>query len=185
MSKSRAVQCICALSVLWHIGSTPSAQSPAPPTFEVVSVKPNTLRSGIRGHSFQGDSFVATNVPLRNLIVVAYGKAGQPLPDSQLSGGPSWINSDRLDVSAKVGSDNLNSVAQKQLMLRTLLAERSKLVVHIETRNLPVYALVIARKDGALGRQLHHADVDCEALLASQPGADANGASYTHYRQAS
>jgi uncharacterized protein (TIGR03435 family) len=48
--------------------------------------------------------------------------------------------------------------------------ERFKLVVHTETRNLPIYALVLARKDRALGRQLRHSDVDCEALLASEPG---------------
>jgi uncharacterized protein (TIGR03435 family) len=168
--KCRAVRCICLFSALWHIGTAPSAQTPSPPTFEVSSVKPNAPRNGIRGHSFPGDRFVATNVPLRDLIVVAYGEAGQPLPDAQLTGGPSWIDSNRFDVSAKVGGDGTNSVARKQLMLRALLAERFKLVVHIETRNLPVYALVLARKGGALGPQLRRADIDCEALLASQPG---------------
>jgi len=55
-------------------------------------------------------------------------------------------------------------------MLRTLLAERFKLVVHTETRELPTYSLILARKDRALGPQLHHADVDCEPMLASEPG---------------
>jgi len=140
------------------------------PAFEVASVKPNTSRTGIRGHSFPADRFEARNVPLSDLIVVAYGEAGQPLPDAQMSGGPSWIDADRFDVSAKVGAESPNIVAQKQRMLRTLLTERFKLVVHVETRDLPVYALILARKDGVLGPQLHHADVDCEGLLASQPG---------------
>jgi uncharacterized protein (TIGR03435 family) len=87
-----------------------------------------------------------------------------------MSGGPTWIDADRFDVSAKVGAENQNTVAQKQLMLRTLLAQRFKLAVHHETRDLPMYALVRARKNGALGPQLRHADIDCEALLASQPG---------------
>jgi uncharacterized protein (TIGR03435 family) len=149
---------------------TPNVADATKPAFEVASVKPNPLRSGIRGHSFPGDRFVATNVPLRDLVVIAYGKAGQPLPDAQLLGGPSWIDSDRFDISATVGGDGLNGVAQKQLMLRALLTERFKLVVHTETRNLPIYALVLARKDRALGPQLHHSDIDCEALLASAPG---------------
>jgi uncharacterized protein (TIGR03435 family) len=140
------------------------------PSFEVASVKPNTQRIGIRGHSFPGDRFLATNVPLRDLIIVAYGQPGQMLPYPQLLGGPTWIDTDRFDVNAKVGSESLNSVAQKQLMLRTLLSERFKLVVHTETKDLPVYTLVLSRRDSTLGRQLRHAEVDCEALLASQHG---------------
>jgi uncharacterized protein (TIGR03435 family) len=158
------------------IGVVNALRAPAPaagttlPTFEVASVKPNALRRGIRGHSFPADRFEASNVPLRDLIVIAYGEAGQMLPDAQLSGGPGWIDAERFDIIAKVGGDSSNSVAQKQLMLRTLLVERFKLVVHDETRDLPMYALVLAKKNGELGPQLHHADVDCEALLAQQPG---------------
>jgi uncharacterized protein (TIGR03435 family) len=160
---------MCALSVLC-IGTVAFAQSPKAPTFEVASVKANALRTGIRGHSFPGDRFEAKNVPLRDLIMVAYGEPGQFLPEFQLSGGPGWIGSDRFDISAKVGGDSPNSVAEKQRMLQTLLTERFKLLVHRETRDLPGYSLVLARKDGTLGPQLRHADIDCEALLASQPG---------------
>ncbi len=157
-------------SLVRGIAGGQSAQTPPSPAFEVASVKQNTSRTGIRGHSFPADRFEARNVPLRDLIVVAYGDAGQPLPDVQMSGGPKWIDVDRFDVSAKVGAGRPNSVPQKQLMLRTVLAQRFKLVAHHETRDLQIYALVLARKDKALGRQLRHADVDCEALLASQPG---------------
>ena len=73
--------------VLWSIrllvvlctGSAVFAQSH--PTFEVASVKPNTLRTGIRGHDFPGDRFEAKNVPLRDLIMIAFGDQGQPLPE--------------------------------------------------------------------------------------------------------
>lgn len=166
---ARGIGSICALSALC-IGTMAFTQSPTAPTFEVASVKLNALRTGIRGHSFPGDRFEAKNVPFRDLIMVAYGEPGQLLPESQLSGGPSWIDSDRFDISAKVGGDSPNNVAEKQRMLRTLLTERFKLFVHSETRDLPGYALVLARKDGVLGPHLHHADIDCEALLASQPG---------------
>jgi uncharacterized protein (TIGR03435 family) len=140
-----------------------------PPAFEVASVKPNVSHTGIRGHSFPGDRFEATNVPLRDLIMIAYGDAGQPLPESQIAG-PNWIDSDRFDISAKVGADRPNTVAQKQLMLRLLLTDRFKLAAHFEGRDSRAYALIAARKGGTLGPRLHHADVDCEALLATQPG---------------
>jgi uncharacterized protein (TIGR03435 family) len=158
------------LSCIGFIGGGLSGQTPAP-AFEAASVKPNPLRTGIRGHSFPGDRFVALNVPLSDLIMVAYGEAGQLRPYSQLAGGPTWMGSNRFDVNATAGSQNgAPTVAEKQLMLRGLLAERFKLAVRLETRTLPIYALVMARKNGALGPQLQRAAVDCEAILASQPG---------------
>jgi uncharacterized protein (TIGR03435 family) len=171
MLRSRALWFVCASVVLGCNGAVSFAQQTPPiPTFEVASVKVNVSRTGIRGHSFPGDRFEAKNVPLRDLIMIAYGEPGQPLPESEMADGPSWIDSDRFDVSAKVGAESPNSVPQKQLMLRTLLTERFKLVTHVETKDLPVYTLVLAKRDGTLGPQLHRADVVCEALLASQPG---------------
>ena len=146
---------------------TLSGQQP-PPAFEVASVKPNASRNGVRGHSFPADRFEARNVPLRDLIMLAYGDAGQPLPDSRITG-PPWIDDDRFDISAKGGEAGTHTVAEKQLMVRALLVERFKLAAHFEVREVPALALV-AKKRGALGPQLHHADVDCEALLATQPG---------------
>jgi uncharacterized protein (TIGR03435 family) len=128
------------------------------PAFEVASVKPNPSRTGIRGHSFPGNRFEAKNV-----------EPGQPLPESQVAG-PAWIDSDRFDVSAAVGTDRPNTVTQKQLMVRALLTARFKLAAHFESRDSPAYALIVAKKDGGLGPKLRQADVDCEALLATQPG---------------
>src|SRR5947209_4720317 len=56
-------------------------------------------------------------------------------------------------------------------MLRTLLAERFKLTFHNERRELPIYALVIARRDGKLGSQLHPSSDDCAATVTSGTSA--------------
>jgi uncharacterized protein (TIGR03435 family) len=53
------------------------------------------------------------------------------------------------------------------MMLRALLEDRFKLVTHIEKRQAPIYELVLARSDKALGPELHKSDVDCAALLAA------------------
>jgi uncharacterized protein (TIGR03435 family) len=150
-------------------GAITHTQSSSAPAFEVASVKSNVLRQGIRWNRFPGDRFEATNVPLRDVILIAYGDPGQVLPDVQVSGGPKWIDEDRFDVIAKVGAATPPSVAQKQLMLRTLLAQRFTLTVHHETRTLPIFELIRTRKDGGLGPHLRQATVDCEPLLASQP----------------
>src|SRR5690348_1300093 len=116
MSRRSLLLCVC----VGLCGSTVTyTQTSAVPAFEVASVKPNAERRGIRWNRFPADRFEATNVPARDLILIAYGDAGQILPEIQMSGGPRWIDEDRFDVIAKVGADHPSTVAQKQLMLRT------------------------------------------------------------------
>ena len=139
-----------------------SVQTPASPAFEVASVKPNRSGPGsIQRAGLQpGDRVTMTNVTLRILIQIAY-----PGP-SEIVGGPGWVGSgpsgDRFDVNAK--AEAASSREQLQLMLRTLLADRFKLVVHTETRVEPIYALVLAKRDGSLGPNLHPAAADCATL---------------------
>jgi uncharacterized protein (TIGR03435 family) len=121
------------------------------------------------------------------LIANAYGTP-QPLPNFRIIGGPGWIGSDRFDIVAKAEGDvppGPNGVLP--LMIRAMLADRFKLVVHNESRELPMYELVTGRNDGKLGAQLHPAAVDCAALAAARgrgapppggpggPGADGRG----------
>jgi bla regulator protein blaR1 len=111
---------------------------------------------------------------LRQLIQAAYRRGGFEI--RQVSGGPKWMDSDRFDIDATVdGSlsvgalylpDGKGSAGLGYLMLRTLLADRFKLVLHSETRQLPIYALRVAGRDNTLGPQLHKSDVDCDAVLA-------------------
>lgn len=135
------------------------AQSPADaargPAFEAASVRPN--RSGHadwRLEPLPGGRLTATNATVAALIRFAY-----EMPDFQVFGGPNWLNSDRFDVVAKAEGDA--SLEQKRLMLRRLLAERFKLTTHTEMRELPIYALVMARSDGRTGPRLRRAEVDC------------------------
>ena len=79
------------------------------------------------------------------------------LQEYQIVGGPNWINDDRFDVNAKAAGDT--PPLQILAMSQTLLADRFKLVVHRETRQLPIYALVIARSDRRLGPRLQPAAV--------------------------
>ena len=117
------------------------AQSPAArPEFEVASIKPNTSGTRMVRISGVGTSrFVATNVTVRMLIAFAYD-----LKNFQISGGTTATDSDRYDVEAKA-AESKPSLEQSRLMLQALLADRFKLMVHRETKEMPVYALVAGR----------------------------------------
>ncbi len=93
----------------------------------------------------------------------------QLLQDAQLVGGPTWLTSDRFDIVATVAGNP--PPEQIPLMLRALLADRFKLVIHTERRELPIYALVLARRDGKLGARISPATFDCLAARGRATGA--------------
>jgi bla regulator protein blaR1 len=83
-------------------------------------------------------SFKAENVWLRFLIQMAWN-----VKDFQVLGGPGWAASDRFDINAKAGSGA--NFEQMRPMLQALLEDRFRLVLHRETKDLPVYALLPAK----------------------------------------
>lgn len=139
-----------------------------PLAFEVASIKPHQSDDvRFRGFAFPADRFEATNVPLRDLVAVAFGQPGIPpvmLNTDRISGGPSWILTDGFDVIAKATTGvplGAAGAGPKMLMLRTLLAERFNLRLHHEMREMPIYALLLARNDGRLGPELHRSETAC------------------------
>jgi bla regulator protein BlaR1 len=143
------------------ISPTPShAQSKAGNTgvialaFEVASIKPNKSSSGVPIIRPNGDGIHATYVTLLDLIRDAYGTTRSE-NNSIPPGAPSWADSDRFDIEAKVDeatTNNLSKIGLNQrelaldLMLQALLANRFNLVIHKEIREGPVYALTIAKR---------------------------------------
>jgi len=133
----------------------------APPAFEVASIKKNV--SGGDNASLRaqpGGRVVVTNHTLRNMIRNAFN-----VQNYQIVGGPDWINEDRWDIVAKAATDA--DPQQLLLMVRALLVDRFKLDIRNEAREMPVYALVLARADGRLGPQLRTSTIDCVALYAA------------------
>jgi uncharacterized protein (TIGR03435 family) len=160
------------------IVSVLSAQSPDIDTlqFEVASVKPNKTADPNSSLRLQpGGRIVATNVALRLLIRNLYN-----VQADQIVGGPPWIESERFDIEAKADREyppQADAPAPELLaMMRNLLADRFKLVVHRESREMPVYLLVMARDDKTLGPQMRRVDVDCAAEAARAMAALRGGA---------
>jgi uncharacterized protein (TIGR03435 family) len=149
----------------------PARPADAPmPSFEVASVRVN--RGTEMGQFIRrqpGGSFSISNMPLRTIIQFAY-----QMRPFQVEGTPDWAASTRYGVAAKAGRDlpmtPPGTVSEDMLMLRSLLAERFKLEVRFETREMPIYELRLARNDGRLGPALSVTTTDCQALMKSVMG---------------
>lgn len=133
-------------------------QAAAPLTFEVASIKPAaTDARGTMIRMMPGGGLTVTNATLRLLLTLAYD-----VRDFQVSGGPGWVGSERYDINAKAErspssdpvpedprkmTDEQRKTNQEQMRqrLQALLAERFQLAIHRETKEAPVYALVVAK----------------------------------------
>ena len=119
-------------------------------TFDVVSVKRSTAGNGFFAFASpqDGDSISITNMSPRMMIGFAYGLARH----DEIVGLPAWADTESYDVMAKVSAADLPAFRkllprERNPMLQPLLADRFRLKCHDETRELPVYALVVG-KDG-------------------------------------
>ena len=166
--------------VLPFLVSALSAQAPSSDIeklqFEVASVKPNN--SGSQNSNMElhpGGRITGTNVVLAGLIRTSFN-----IQPYQLVNAPDWIETARFDIEAKADreySAREDAPAPELLaMLRNLLADRFKLVVHRELREMPAYALVNVKADGTLGPQMRRSEIDCEAEAARAFAAKRGGA---------
>jgi uncharacterized protein (TIGR03435 family) len=141
-------------------------------TFEVASVKPappptaGMMRVMMRGGPGSADpgQITYSNVSLKQIMTNAYGVRGY-----QISG-PKWLDSERFDIVAKIPKGATKETFQ--LMLQNLLAERFKLALHRETKELPIYALVVG-KGGAKLKETVDDGAGAQGGAASQGGPSA------------
>ena len=147
-----------------------SQTPPAPKQlFEVVSVKQDNL--GRQGPVINviGDRLLATNMSLTRLVEYAYRSPERPLLANQIIGAPGWSDTDHFDIEAKLeGGARTVSFEQRLLMLQSVLEDRFQLKVHRETREFPVYALLVAKKGPKL-------KVSADQTFAPPPPASSYG----------
>jgi uncharacterized protein (TIGR03435 family) len=133
--------------------SAPAAAPASGATFDVASIRENTTHDQHTHSSIYNrwtdTRLTATNVTLRSLI-----QFSTEMPESRILGGPSWLDTTTFDVEAKSDPSadeqmgkltTYQGKAQKQAMIQALLADRFRLATHTETRELPIYALVVAK----------------------------------------
>jgi len=144
------------LGLLTVIVLTAGAQT----AFEVASIKPN--RSLVTGSAIRLSKGRVSmeNVSLKKVLLNAYG-----IPDDRdyTVEGPPWLATERFDIDAAFPAET--SVSQVRQMMQTLLSERFQLSLHRETRQLPLYSLVVAKSGPKI-----HAVEDGQARTSGGPG---------------
>jgi uncharacterized protein (TIGR03435 family) len=150
------------------IAATVSVFTQAGPTFDVVSIKRHIQEPGPLGFTSTQNQrpdggLTMTNIRIAMLIYRAYPDASSV----EAVGLPGWTTSEAYDVSA---TSTLTQATpdDRVAMLRAMLADRFKLVAHVEPRDHQVFDLVLAREDGKLGAGLTKVDVNCAAVYAER-----------------
>ncbi len=108
--------------------------------FEVATIRPADPMDQETGFKTRGRHVVVENEPLTNVAIFAYG-----VHPKQLVGGPSWMNDTRFTIDGIPDTEGQLSVRQMQGMVRRLLEDRFHLKTHKQRREIPVYAIQIAK----------------------------------------
>lgn len=166
------------LTYAQNAGFTPRQDAAQIPSYELVSIHKTPDSSTLRATNDQPDGFSATASTLRSLIAEAYGFSLGELNNQQLVGAPSWADTQRFDVKAKVDSDDVPKVKEltkaatmmvearqivtrtptfRMLMLQRLLEDRFHLKVHYEQKVMPLYEMALA-KSGVRMKAAHPVD---------------------------
>jgi uncharacterized protein (TIGR03435 family) len=171
----RSVGLLSILVVSAAVNGIAQSSSPASaPAFEVSSIRRNTAGGFITMNAQPNGRFVVNNAPVIDMIRVAY-----QLQPFQISGAPGWAESDAYDVQANGTPTTIpltgpgSPVSPTQLMLRQLLADRFRLKLHMEQRDMPIFVLTRAHADGTLGAQLEKLSIDCSTPSAPPAGPPA------------
>ncbi|HTX38038.1 MAG TPA: TIGR03435 family protein [Bryobacteraceae bacterium] len=131
-----------------HAQQSNDGQTTSALVYEVASVKPSNPQNARSVIMVRRDDsrLTVTGITLKFLIQFAYGHE-QALAADLVVGGPPWYDTARYDIEAKPAGHRIPSKEEHRQMLRALLADRFRVSVHTESRQMALFALV-ADKNG-------------------------------------
>ena len=133
----------------WEIPVPPPPPKPmaadADPKFDVATVKPSNPDTPGKNFRVNGRHFSTLNMTLSEIIGFAYGVQSKQIVD-----GPAWLEKDQFDLDAVPDGEGQPNDRQWKTMLVKLLAERFKLTIHHDKRELPVFVLGVAKSGSKL-----------------------------------
>ena len=109
-------------------------------SFDIVSIKPNPDGHGLDAGTQPGGRYTARNVPMMFLLTEAFGVKAY-----QISGAVKGLDEDRYDIVAKANFSGELSNVQLKPLLQAMLVDRFQLKFHRETKEFPVYSLVVGK----------------------------------------
>ncbi len=112
----------------------------AKPEFAVATIKPTRPEAPRGGYGIRGEEVTTTAVTVSWMIKLAFNVHAH-----QISGGPAWLDSERYDTVGKPDIPGQPNRDQMKLMVQKLLVDRFQLRFHTEKKELPVYAMVVAK----------------------------------------
>jgi uncharacterized protein (TIGR03435 family) len=128
----------------WAIPEAPPApvrmHADAKPEFAVATIKPSRPDAPRGGYGIRGQDVTTTNVTVSWMLKLAYN-----VHANQISGGPAWLESERYDTVGRSDTPGEPNRDQMKLMVQKLLVDRFQLRFHTEKKELPVYAMVVAK----------------------------------------
>jgi uncharacterized protein (TIGR03435 family) len=128
----------------WAIPEPPSSPKRMPanakPEFAVATIKPTRPDAPRGGYGIRGEEVTTTAVTVSWMIKLAFNVHAH-----QISGGPAWLESERYDTVGKPDIPGQPNRDQMKLMVQKLLADRFQLRFHTEKKELPVYAMAVAK----------------------------------------
>jgi len=131
----------CILACAPALGQSPAA-AVGPPTFDATDVRvspPSANMFPFSRSGFRGGKYEMRSGTMIDLIRAAYS-----IDPDKVLGGPSWLESQRFDVTARAAT--ATSYANAMSMLQALLADRFQLVIHKDTRPMPAYTLILGKR---------------------------------------
>jgi uncharacterized protein (TIGR03435 family) len=136
--------------------------------FEAASIKPFDATSGPIRMMMQPGRLEASGIPVRLLL-----RQALRVQDYQIINAPSWIDTERYAIVAKAPAGA--PPAANAVMITNLLKDRFKLAMHTETRELPIFHLVLARSDKRLGPSLKESSPECAEQVRARAGGPGRG----------
>ena len=112
----------------------------AHPSFAVATIKPHDPDSRRQGWNVIGDRFIIENQTVASMMMYAYS-----IDPHQLADAPDWVTKAAYDVEGITDTPGKPNLHQQQEMIQKLLADRFQLKFHSEKRELPAYAIHIAK----------------------------------------
>ena len=152
--------------VVWaQAGADPKEIKPqmmakdADPDWDVVSVKPSDPNDKRDFIDMRGRHEVIENETVETMVVAGYG-----VQKGQIVDAPDWVKTERFDVDGVADTDGQPDVPQYQSLIRKLLEQRFGLKLHREQREMPVFALTVA-KQGTSSRQAKVTRMGCRMRM--------------------